>query len=387
MAGLGRRIFAAGEVLTAGNVMGYLQDQAVMTFAGTAARGSAIGTAVSEGMVSYLADTNAVEVYRAAGTATPGWERIDAPQSVNYVINGGFDVFQRGTSGSIGGSVGYSFDHWQSLIYAGGTMNWSVNDAFPNGAGTRYALRVQRPAGGTNTASLSTATSFEAFDVISMAGKKMTLSFYARAGANYSPTGGALYYAITWGTSADQSVFNGITGATDLVRTTVALTTSWQRFTATVTVPSNALSLGIAFYSAAHVGTAGAADYYDLTGVQFEEGLTATSFRRRTNSYQAEVVTCQRYYENRYYYGTGWGQNSTQVRTALNWLVKKRASPSVSFVSGTIQYGPGGTLAIQSMPAYEASPDGTFITYTMAGGQTVNLPSITAALLQVQAEF
>lgn len=63
MAGLGRRTFAAGEVLTAGNVMGYLQDQAVMKFAGTAARGSAIGTAVAEGMVSYLADTNAVEVY------------------------------------------------------------------------------------------------------------------------------------------------------------------------------------------------------------------------------------------------------------------------------------------------------------------------------------
>lgn len=63
MAGLGRRTFAAGEVLTASNVMGYLQDQAVMNFAGTAARGTALGTAVSEGMVSYLADSNVVEIY------------------------------------------------------------------------------------------------------------------------------------------------------------------------------------------------------------------------------------------------------------------------------------------------------------------------------------
>lgn len=63
MAGLGRRTFQAGEVLTASNVMAYLQDQAVMNFAGTAARGSAIGTAVSEGMVSYLADTNVVQAY------------------------------------------------------------------------------------------------------------------------------------------------------------------------------------------------------------------------------------------------------------------------------------------------------------------------------------
>jgi len=49
--------------LTASNVMNYLQDQAVMNFAGTAARGSAIGTAVSEGMVSYLADSDTIETY------------------------------------------------------------------------------------------------------------------------------------------------------------------------------------------------------------------------------------------------------------------------------------------------------------------------------------
>lgn len=75
MAGLGRRVFAAGEVLTAGNVMGYLQDQAVMNFAGTAARGSAIGTAVAEGMVSYLADNNFVQAYD--GTA---WRSIGGVQ-------------------------------------------------------------------------------------------------------------------------------------------------------------------------------------------------------------------------------------------------------------------------------------------------------------------
>jgi hypothetical protein len=74
MAGSGRRIFAPGEVLTASNTMNYLMDQAVMNFAGTAARGSAIGTAVSEGMVSYLADSNAVEVYDGSD-----WKNIIYP--------------------------------------------------------------------------------------------------------------------------------------------------------------------------------------------------------------------------------------------------------------------------------------------------------------------
>lgn len=63
MPGLGRRVFTATEVLTAANVNGYLMDQSVMVFAGTAARSSAIGTAVSEGMVSYRSDFNILEVY------------------------------------------------------------------------------------------------------------------------------------------------------------------------------------------------------------------------------------------------------------------------------------------------------------------------------------
>ncbi len=85
MAGLGRRTFQAGEVLTASNVMAYLQDQAVMNFAGTAARGSAIGTAVSEGMVSYLADSNAVEVYDGAAWLGlgPTWKNCSSSNCYN----------------------------------------------------------------------------------------------------------------------------------------------------------------------------------------------------------------------------------------------------------------------------------------------------------------
>jgi hypothetical protein len=63
MAGLGRKVFTVSEVLTAANVNGYLMDQTVMVFASAAARSSAIGTAVSEGMVSYLMDTNSLEAY------------------------------------------------------------------------------------------------------------------------------------------------------------------------------------------------------------------------------------------------------------------------------------------------------------------------------------
>lgn len=72
MAGSGRRVFAAGEVLTASNVMNYLQDQAVMVFASSTARTTAISTP-SEGMISYLQDTNFFEVYDATSSS---WKRI-----------------------------------------------------------------------------------------------------------------------------------------------------------------------------------------------------------------------------------------------------------------------------------------------------------------------
>lgn len=62
MAGAGWRDFVAGEVLTAANVQDYLQDQSVMSFASSAARGSAIASP-TEGMVSYLRDSNLVEVH------------------------------------------------------------------------------------------------------------------------------------------------------------------------------------------------------------------------------------------------------------------------------------------------------------------------------------
>lgn len=57
-----RKVFDAGEVLSATNVNEFLMNQMVMTFAGTAARGSAIGTA-TEGMVTYLADSKTFEYW------------------------------------------------------------------------------------------------------------------------------------------------------------------------------------------------------------------------------------------------------------------------------------------------------------------------------------
>ena len=65
MAGLGRKEWSPGDTLTAADVNGYLMDQMVMVFSGTAERDSEIPSP-SAGMVSYSTATGLV-VYN--GTA------------------------------------------------------------------------------------------------------------------------------------------------------------------------------------------------------------------------------------------------------------------------------------------------------------------------------
>ena len=75
MAGLGRKVFTAGDVLTASDVQNYMMDQSVMYFAGTAARSSAIATPTT-GMTSYIGVTGTatipqLETYTGSAWQTP----------------------------------------------------------------------------------------------------------------------------------------------------------------------------------------------------------------------------------------------------------------------------------------------------------------------------
>jgi hypothetical protein len=62
MAGAGFKTFTAGAVLTATEVNTYLMQQATQVYASSAARSSAVPVP-TEGMVTYLSDTNIVETY------------------------------------------------------------------------------------------------------------------------------------------------------------------------------------------------------------------------------------------------------------------------------------------------------------------------------------
>ena len=144
----GRKVFTAGEVLSAANVMDFLMDQSVMVFAGSAARGSSIGTA-TEGMVSYLTDTNRIEVF------TTYWEQVWPLSSFSGTITssqvsgsfGGTQVQFGGTTTTTSMTATAALDN--GTIWVNGTA--AVTITVPDILNTWDTLTIWRNAGGTVT--------------------------------------------------------------------------------------------------------------------------------------------------------------------------------------------------------------------------------------------
>lgn len=91
----GWKEWAIAEVVEASDFQTYIQDQVVQVYADSGARGSALGTAVADGMVSYLEDTNSVEVYYSAA-----WNSISNPGDIT-AVTAGTGLSGGGTTGAV----------------------------------------------------------------------------------------------------------------------------------------------------------------------------------------------------------------------------------------------------------------------------------------------
>lgn len=137
MAGLGRKVWSAGDVLAAADVNGYLMDQTIMLFDDAAARTAAIGTP-TQGMASYLKDTDALELFD--GAAWVGGGDITA-------VNAGVGLVGGGTSGDVTLNVQTTLTSSTATAYTVASADQGTYLQFTNAATITFSTATAFTAG------------------------------------------------------------------------------------------------------------------------------------------------------------------------------------------------------------------------------------------------
>jgi len=262
----------------------------------------------------------------------------------NAIINGDMRINQRGTSTNlasmtaVGATFGYVVDRWGALrdTYATDSQmaqgtNISASDLPFTEAGITTFARISRIVNTTGTSFIYLNYGLESQDSRKFAGKTITLSFYYRTGANFSAS--SLYSIISTGKGIDQGIQrgSGLTSQVD-INNLLPINLNWSRAKYSVTITDTAVTqLGLQF-AYLPTGTAGAADYVDITGVQLELGSVATPFEVRP--YPVEMELCQRYYQvigSGDAYGTFTG--TTTATLAYIFKVPMRVIPTPTLPS------------------------------------------------------
>tara|TARA_Y100001938_G_scaffold130324_1_gene186180 strand:+ start:1177 stop:2376 length:1200 start_codon:yes stop_codon:yes gene_type:complete len=272
----------------------------------------------------------------------------------NFVINGNFDIWQRGLTFSSFNSTKYTADRW--LQYAAGSSTITASrQNFTSGqtevpGNPRYFYRMDNtPDADTSWLELMHRVEH----VRRFSNRPVTLSFWMRAN---KPQYGEDEIRLTqnFGTS-------GSTAVTTL-GPRFDIHTYWKKYEFTFDLPS---VVGKTINPNNHlqihwlrVSTAVAADtYYDIAQVQLEYGRGATPFEER--SYGEEFNLCERYYQlygglgnaTGDYYTTGigleehtpgfhampgWAWADSAASTRIMLRQRMRSTPDINII-GTIQ--------------------------------------------------
>ena len=232
----------------------------------------------------------------------------------NLIINGGFDVWQRGTSFSGLSPYSYFADRWQCAI----STTCSRSTDTPTDEGFNYSAKLEAGSGG-NILRMMLEDSYRL-----LGSNSFTFSFWIKG--SVASTGGM--------DVGDQQIKS------------FSITTSWTKITQNFTEIS----------TSAHGGTAN--DYFDITssvagdfyitGVQLELGSVATDFEHR--SYGEELALCQRYYEilwdSTKHVNTAYlfkCNGTTSSIAPYMFQVEKRAAATIMYTGFPTMY-PGGVV-------------------------------------------
>lgn len=271
-------------------------------------------TATSGVSTTQLATTQFVNTTNI-GNGTTSFNGFGGIGFKNYIINGSFDVWQRGVADAVSPNGYVSADRWQLS---------SSNSTYKYAESTEKGKYLNIVYNSASIAGLLQRIE----DVRTLNGKTVTLSF------DVVTSGGTAVISPSW-----YQVFGS--GGSTIVSSNLSelstSSTSWERRSVTFTLPStNGKTIGSDSFLQVRLdvmttSTNGMNVYFD--NIQLEEGSVATPFEQRP--VELELSLCQRYYE--VLTGPFWGWQGNYLDSYRNWggtfKVTKRISPTMTFTN------------------------------------------------------
>jgi len=315
----------------------------------------------------------------------------------NAIINGAFNVWQRGTSIAAPGSSGaFLADRFNTTFDVAPTSGTITQQTFTPGTapvagyeGT-YFNRTTVTTVGTSAYYIM-GQKIE--DVRTFAGQTVTVSFWAKlnSGAISTPR---IRLTQNFGSGGSAAVsYDSSYNYTP--------TGSWQRFSWTIALSSiSGKTIGTSSYLQFDtVVPYTAANAVDTWGWQVEAGNTATAFQTATGTIQGELAACQRYYYrqsgtgNNTPFGLGFASSTTNARILLPFPTAMRVAPTSVDFSTLGTYDGGTQTTITAISLLDCSTTQAQVYATVASGLTANRPyfiqakDTSAAYLALNAEL
>lgn len=321
---------------------------------------------------------NGAQDIRALGDAidTSLWNVGFGQAGKNKIINGDFGIWQRGTSFTTTNFNGFVADRYQVFSTGTGTSCTTSRQTFTAGTApvagyeSEFFLRFAQGAAGSGNTSNYITQFIE--DVRTFAGQTVTFSLWAKADA--ARIINPVYY---------QQFGSGGSSAVTATMGTATLTTSWARYTFTVTLPSIAgKTIGTGSNLAILVNLpSGVAQTIDTWGWQLEYGSKATPFQTATGNIQSELAACQRYLPKLTVTSDTFGMatSTTQSYYSFKLPVTARVAPTSTTVSALSDFKVfNGSLANGTPTAINFNAGGT--DYVSIGvTTTAGSPTLAAA--------
>jgi len=277
----------------------------------------------------------------------------------NLIINGGMDIWQRGTSQTTSGD--YGADRFWMANAASATRSTDAPDGFTYSTKLTYSASdmalgqpIELPATG------------EQGQLV--AGTILTLSYYAKVSSGTEGITTVINFRDAKFSASNQVSFTSS-------NPNATWTTDWARYQHQFTIPTVAGTNVLAGLEISGISK----DAF-ITGVQLEAGSVATPFERR--SFGQELALCQRYFEltSDIYYRT-YNTSGSAYRMFTPFKVSKRNASStvtVRTVGGDdFTGGTAGSVTISGSNYAVTSIITTSWSYTW---ETTSHPATTANL-------